>query len=369
MSIRIAFLMCAAILAGCINPTRPPAATTTKEQPSVDMAKLEAEARTLVVKLGHDDYLERDAAQKRLEAMPTAALPAVKAEIEGSSDPETRQRGGMALKVLEARAEAERIARIPSMTNSVGMKLVLIPAGEFLMGSPETEKKRSADEGPQHKVRITKSFYMGTTEVTQAQWRAVMGQAVKGMNFSYFRGDNLPVENKSWNDCQEFIKKLSANEGMTYRLPTEAEWEYACRAGTTTPFNTGETISTDQANYDGNNIYGNGVKGAFRQKTTPVGGFKPNAWGLYDMHGNVWEWCEDWYDSSYYRNSLAADPTGPARGASRVLRGGSWKFYPKNCRSSSRNWYYPDSSINYIGFRVVALPQSGRDGETGESRK
>ena len=161
-------------------------------------------------------------------------------------------------------------------TNSIGMKFVWIPPGNFMMGSPKEEKERRSTDETQHKVTLTKGFYMGVYTVTQEQWQEVMGN-----NPSHFKGEkNLPVEKVSWDDCQEFIKKLREKDKKAYRLPTEAEWEYACRAGTTTPFHFGETISTDQANYNGNVIYGNGKKGVYRKKTTPVGSFPANAWGF-----------------------------------------------------------------------------------------
>ena len=171
------------------------------------------------------------------------------------------------------------------------------------MGSPANEPERSDDE-TQHRVTLTKGFYLGVHQVTQAQWQAVMGN-----NPSHFKGDsNLPVENVSWDDCVAFCEALGKKDGKTYRLPTEAEWEYACRAGTTTPFHFGDTISVNQANYDGNYTYGNGKKGVYRQKTTPVGSFPANAWGLFDMHGNVWEWCADWYGP--YPEEELKDPQG-----------------------------------------------------------
>ena len=239
----------------------------------------------------------------------------------------------------------------------VMMRLVYIPAGTFMMGgdqSPEQVARLGEgqadwyqDEHPQHRVRITQGFYLGATEITQAQYEAVMGK-----NPSHFKGKDNPVEQVSWNEAAEFCKKLSEKTGQIVRLPTEAEWEYACRAGTTTPFHTGETISTDQANYDGNSVYGNGRKGPYRKKTLAVGSFAPNAWGLYDMHGNVWEWCGDWYDSGYYGKSHAADPQGPRTGEPRVLRGGSWNGYPWRCRSAFRHAAGP-SRGNDLGFRVV----------------
>jgi formylglycine-generating enzyme required for sulfatase activity len=230
---------------------------------------------------------------------------------------------------------------------ATGMELVFIPAGEFLMGSLASEEGRQDDEGPQHRVRITKPFYMGKYEVTQGEWRKVMGS-----NPSHFTGnDRLPVETVSWNHCQEFLRK--AGDGL--RLPTEAEWEYACRAGTTTPFHFGNTISTDEANYEGTMTYAGGQKGVFRRKTTPVGSFPPNTWGLYDMDANVRQWCQDWYGGSYYGQSPSADPKGPASGRARVLRGGSWGYGPGGCRSASRNQGRPSDAYDDFGFRVVVV--------------
>ncbi|MBM3327433.1 MAG: formylglycine-generating enzyme family protein [Calditrichaeota bacterium] len=219
------------------------------------------------------------------------------------------------------------------------MTFVLIPGGSFLMGSNDGD----SDEKPVHRVEV-KAFYIMTTEVTQRMWQAIMGD-----NPSYFKGDDLPVECVSWNDCQEFIKKLNQRDpGKGYRLPSEAEWEYACRAGTTTKYYTGDSES-DLARtgwYDGNS----------GSKTHPVGQKQPNAWGLYDMHGNVWEWCEDWYHDSY--NGAPGDGrawTSPA-GTYRVLRGGSWPYFDCACRSASRIWDEPaERNLNY-GFRVVRSP-------------
>ena len=234
---------------------------------------------------------------------------------------------------------------------SIGMEFVRIPAGSFMMGSPPDERGRQADEGPQHRVTISKPFYMQTTEVTQGQWQTVMGS-----NPSKFKqcGANCPVENVSWNDAWEFIRRLNQREGANkYRLPSGAEWEYACRAGTSTPFYFGETISTDQANYDGNLVYPQGRKGVYREKTVPVKGFPPNAWGLYDMHGNVWEWVNDWYGEKYYASSPAIDPQGPSSGTKRVLRGGSWRYPPWQLRSADSGWGDPAERDTYVGFRVA----------------
>jgi formylglycine-generating enzyme required for sulfatase activity len=237
------------------------------------------------------------------------------------------------------------LVRIKHFTNGIGMKFVWIPAGSFMMGSPKEEKEREDNE-IQHKVTLSKGYYMGVHLVTQGQWQAVMGK-----NPSHFQGEmNLPVDSVSWDDCQEFIKKLREKDTRPYRLPSEAEWEFACRAGTKTPFHFGETISTDQANYNGNFTYGDGKKGKYREKTTPVGSFPANAWGLHDMHGTLWEWCQDWYGE--YKQNNVVDPQGPDAGNARVLRGGSWDFTPEFCRSAFRSWYVPGHRLNFIGFRL-----------------
>ncbi len=237
-------------------------------------------------------------------------------------------------------------------------QMVSIQGGTFMMGSPDSEADRSNSEY-QHQVSVS-SFKMSKYEVTQAQWEAIMGD-----NPSGFKGDpNLPVENVSWDDIQVFLKKLNAlyppssgGAGGGYRLPTEAEWEYAARGGTSTPFYTGTCLSTDQANYDGNYPYQSCAKGKYREKTTPVGSFAPNKYGLYDMSGNVWEWCQDWYDADYYKNSPANNPKGPSTGSNRVLRGGSWSDDAQYCRSALRHIYYPSyRNFNY-GFRLVFVPQ------------
>jgi formylglycine-generating enzyme required for sulfatase activity len=240
------------------------------------------------------------------------------------------------------------------ITNSIGIKLMRIPKGKFLMGSPESEKGRSSDE-TQHEVTISQNFYMGSTEVTQAQWQKVMGN-----NPSKFEGDELPVEQISWDEAVDFCKRLSEmpeekNAGRKYRLPTEAEWEYACRAGTTTPFHFGSQLNGRQANFDGTVSYGTNTKGTYLEKTTSVGKYPANAWGLYDMHGNVWEWCSDWYGQ--YPSGSVTDPSGPATGSRRVVRGGSWDSIAVGCRSANR-WDDPSIRLGCLGFRV-ALSSSG----------
>ncbi len=227
----------------------------------------------------------------------------------------------------------------------VKMDLVWISPGEFMMGSPAGEIGRHDNEGPQHRVSISKGFWMGKCDVTQGQWERVMES-----NPSYFKnsGANAPVEYVSWNACQEFLKKLNQRSDIKdreihARLPTEAEWEYACRAGTTTRFNTGDgDADLDRAGwYVGNSD----------RKTHPVGEKQANAWGLYDMHGNVWEWCQDWYGN--YDAGASTDPAGPASGACRVLRGGAWTYVAGDCRSAYRGNSVPEGSGWVSGFRVV----------------
>jgi len=232
------------------------------------------------------------------------------------------------------------------LADNVSMKLVLIPAGKFMMGSPDGETDRQSDEGPRREVTISVPFYMGVCEVTQQQYQAVMGK-----NPSRFQGPQNPADHVSWKEAVEFCEKLSRKTGKTVRLPTEAQWEYACRANTTTPFHTGQTISTEQANYDGNYVYGNGRKGTFRRTTLAVGSFNPNGFGLYDMHGNVWEWCSDWYADSY-KHAKDRDPTGPTWGRYRVLRGGYWHEGPIYCRSANRFALSTECRGSFYGFRV-----------------
>jgi len=226
--------------------------------------------------------------------------------------------------------------------SGVMMEFVLIPVGEFDMGSPSSEDDRCDDEGPVHHVKISKPFYMGKFQVTQEQYRAVTGT-----NPSNFSGNKLPVENVSWYDAVEFCYILSDKEGKTFRLPTEAEWEYACRAGSQTRFCFGNDVASLGA-YRW--YYDNSVA-----QTHPVGQKRPNAFGLYDVHGNIYEWCQDWYDCNYYSRSPVMDPPGPSGGTSRVLRGGNCHSSPSFCRSAFRDWSPPDRRSKNFGFRVVLL--------------
>lgn len=242
------------------------------------------------------------------------------------------------------------------LANSIGMQFAKVSAGEFLMGSPESWGVAANDERPQHTVRVASPFYLGVTQVTQRQYAVVMGKNpssfsktgggadhVKGMDTSDF-----PVEMISWHDTLEFCKTLSAKEHRKYRLPTEAEWEYACRAGTVTNWCHGD----DQASLQHYAWYGGNANGTIH----PVAKKKPNAWGLCDMHGNVAEWCSDWYGEDYYANSSTGNPTGPDAGSYRVNRGGSWYSPALLCRSAYRRGDRPSLRGNLLGFRVVVVP-------------
>lgn len=247
------------------------------------------------------------------------------------------------------------VATEMDLSEGATLKAVLIPPGEFFMGSDVfgedlariyTEPPYHECERPLHEVGITTPFYMGVNPVTQVEYVAVMGK-----NPSHFTGlfgkrrDNQPAENMSWNDATEYCKKVSLKAGACVRLPTEAEWEYACRAGTTSQFSFGDSESElgDYAWYDKNS----------GKKTHPVGTKKPNGWGLYDIHGNVLEWCQDWYDENYYGQSPKEDPKGPATGTGRVLRGGSWCDPPWRVRCAYSSSYTPERGSSGVGFRVV----------------
>jgi len=290
--------------------------------------------------------------------------------------------------ILVERFDGEANFLPQEMTNSLGMNLVLIPRGKFLMGSPKGEENRLDDE-LQHEVEITRPFYLGKREVTIGQFKAFVkatgyqteaekdgkgGRAFDGKEFvrkpeftwknlHFAQSDDHPVVVVSWGDAVAFCAWLSQKEGRTYRLPTEAEWEYACRAGTTTRFNTG---AREEDLKSAGNIADAALKAKWADAswavrwndgypfTAPVGQFQANALGLHDMHGNVWEWCADWYGEDYYAKSPREDPQGPANGKERVARGGAWSTQPKFCRSAFRDWHEPDYRSDCIGFRVVA---------------
>jgi uncharacterized protein (TIGR02996 family) len=261
----------------------------------------------------------------------------------------------------------------PTRINTIGMELVLVPAGRFMMGSPKKEKRRIKHEH-QHEVQITRSFYLGKYTVTRGQFRAFTKatgykteaeQENSGDSWTkpgFEQTDKHPVVQVSWNDARQFCKWLSQKEGQCYRLPTEAEWEYSCRAGTTTRFYHGDDL-------DGLASVGNVLDNSTQKQfpnwnfgigsengyvfTAPVGQFRPNGFGLYDMHGNVWEWCQDWSDR--YSTEAQQDPQGPRTGGSRVLRGGAWCGEPVDCRSACRGTQIPGERSNYYGFRVARV--------------
>lgn len=253
------------------------------------------------------------------------------------------------------------------VNNSLDMKFVHIPKGKFLMGSPAAEEQRGDDEW-QHEVALTKDFYLGVHEVTQGQYERIMGNnpscfTPTGAGKAKVRmkdTSQCPVECVTWHQAVEFCKKLGDRPDekaakRTYRLPTEAEWEYACRAGTKTALHYGNVVDSYSANFNGLSPYGLGRGGPFLRATSKVGDYPPNKFGLFDMHGNVMEWCSDWYAADYYKNSPKEDPSGPATGTEKVTRGGSWSNSGKACRSAVRTKLAPDQSHYGLGFRVVLV--------------
>ncbi len=259
--------------------------------------------------------------------------------------------GSLAVATAQESKDADSKTKSPpkelavDLGDGIKLEMVLIPAGEFLMGSPDSDKDAMPNEKPQHRVRITKPFYLGKYLVTQEQWETVMGG-----NPSHFKGPKNPVETVIWDFCQQFLGVLNAKSvagAGKFQLPTEAQWEYACRAGSKTRYCFGDDESKlrDYAWYEKN----------LNSKTHPVGEKKPNAWGLYDMHGNVWEWCQDGYDPRYYASSPTDDPTGPATGSGRVGRGGSWFDPARFCRSAGRFNFDPGGGSNGLGLRVVRV--------------
>jgi len=270
---------------------------------------------------------------------------------------------GAYVALAEARlAELRGREPVPLVVNGVEMEFVAIPAGEFMMGCSPGDDDCAADEKPRHRVRIRKGFEMGKYEVTQAQWEAVMGS-----NPSYFKGADRPVERVSWEDVQAYIEKVNARarDGYRYRLPTEAEWEYAARAGTTgARYGDLDEIAwfgdnSGRARLDAQRLWDQNMGGYGKKlqengnSTHPVGAKAPNGLGLHDMLGNVWEWCEDWYDADYYDASAEESPQGPGSGELKVLRGGSWDYFAWYVRASDRYWVWPSFRLNVFGFRLV----------------
>jgi formylglycine-generating enzyme required for sulfatase activity len=295
-----------------------------------------------------DNYLDLSSESLELVALPTEKFATVTVNRRG-----------------EIISHSTKVARYFTETIAPGVRLemVAIPGGKFMMGSPLDEVGHNDTESPQHEVTVS-PFFMGKYPVTQAQWRAVASLVQVNRPLdpdpSHFKGENLPVERISWYEAVEFCDRLSKHTQRNYRLPSEAEWEYACRSGTTTPFHFGETITSDLANYYAESNYGDEPKGKYVGKTTPVGSFNvANGFGLYDMHGNVWEWCADCWHENCEGTSVDGsvwidiDNLDDSDNHYRLLRGGSWGLSPRNCRSAYRDSIGTDSRLNDLGFRVV----------------
>ncbi len=318
---------------------------------------------------------------KGAQAPPSVAAAAPAPTTEGPASSSAKAQSGPRSRLSSldvelfatARVEVRSSSKTPAVsagapkqiTNSIGMKLNFITPGEFLMGASEKEFDAGDDEKPQHLVRITKPFYLGVYAVTQAEYERMMGGNPSKFHPGEGGGPNHPVEKVTWDEAVEFCRRLSElaeekEQRRVYRLPTEAEWEYACRAGTKTAFHNGPAISSLQANFQGKHPYGGAVDGPYLARTTPVGSFRPNNFGLYDMHGNVWEWSADYYSPTYYRESLVENPPGPNQGDLRIVRGGSWFDYGYHCRAADRSPIPPDARYKNIGFRVAMGSGTGK---------
>jgi uncharacterized protein (TIGR02996 family) len=323
---------------------------------------LHAEPTDELTWLALADWLEEDGQSDRAELVRLVRRLRTLPPWERSGD-----RAWMEARVAELLDAGVRPV-VAELINSIGMRLTLISAGRFLMGSPEDEQASYEDERPQHEVEITRAFYLGVFPVTQAQWQKVMGNnpsysSATGGNKDRVAGldtGDFPVEQVSWEEAQAFLKRLSElpqekNTARRNRLPGEAEWEYACRGGHgSDPFHCGRSLCSAQANFDGRHPYGSAAGGPCLERSCRVGSYPPNAFGLYDMHGNVWEWCSDWYEKDYYKSSPRRDPTGPFGGSFRVIRGGGWDYDARSCRSACRSRGAPDSCNRYLGFRVAS---------------
>jgi formylglycine-generating enzyme required for sulfatase activity len=368
---RTNWLITGSLLLAAGLPLALPRAASEAEDPQV---------KALIERLDHEEFAERERASDELERLGEQALPGLRQALESD--------------VFEIRWRAQRLLLAPSRkSKATGLALVLIRAGEFQMGSPDNEDGRRHDER-QHRTRISRPFYVGAYEVTQEEYRHVMKTSpswfAKTGGGSARVGDvdtaRFPVERVSWFDAATFCNELSrldhfepyyvleevVREGETitsaevtiagghgYRLPTEAEWEFACRAGTATPFHFGSASNGHGANLKGVTImggYGGVIKGPNLERTTVVGSYQPNAWGLFDMHGNVAEWCGDWYGRDYYSDAPTGDPPGPREGQQRVQRGGSWLVGEASCRSASRIGQPPGERKDFAGFRVARDP-------------
>jgi len=249
------------------------------------------------------------------------------------------------LAALALAAGGSQPAPLSFEVKGVKFRMLPVPAGSFTMGSPPSELSRGRSE-VLHPVSFSRAFYLAEHEMTQELF-----QAITGTNAAMIKGPRLPVELVSWDEAMECCRKLTRLTGTAFTLPTEAQWEYACRAGTSTPFSFGHDLDSKNANFDGEAPYGLGAAGPSRGQVIPVGSFRPNAWGFYDMHGNVWEWCLDWYGKYPYQ--AVTDPQGPEAGVLRVYRGGSWLGSGANCRSAVRNSSEPQDKILGVGFRLA----------------
>ena len=354
----------------------------TSSQPTDDAEQTQAVSFPPLTEITFEEgYLEA-------EEIPFAELAQQQAQSEELSSPKPPQIQTLPLEPFTfetaARSPDLEIQRstgkaqqfIEQLPNGLTLAMVLIPSGTFLMGAPEAEPQSRDSERPQHLVTVPE-FLMGRYPMTQAQWWAIAELPKVNIDLNpnpakfteHDRGDraeNRPVECVTWHEAIEACDRLSHATGRPYGLPSEAQWEYACRAGATkpTPFCFGEPITPELANYDGNYTYANGPKGASRQRTTAVGSFPANAWGLHDMHGNVWEWCADLWHSNYQGAPTDGSAwTSDSTKDSRPLRGGSWSSNPRNCRSAVRVKNSPDSRFNYVGFRVCCAvaqaPEAG----------
>ncbi|MBR4614333.1 MAG: SUMF1/EgtB/PvdO family nonheme iron enzyme [Kiritimatiellae bacterium] len=272
------------------------------------------------------------------------------------ADREAVERRAREVSLQNGTCRETEICSTITLPGGAKMEMIYCPPGEFMMGSPKGEKGRDDDE-TQHRVRLTRGFWLGKYPVTQAQWESVMGIKPLLPN-----GDDRPVEKISWGDCKDFIEKVNAVLGGRARMPTEAEWEYACRAGTATAYFWGNALNGNRANCDGNYPCGTRTKGAYQEKTTPVGRYGANPWGFCDMHGNVSEWCADWYGD--YPSWSVTDPVGPDSGNKRVLRGGNWNLSARFCRSAARFLYVPGYRKGFSGFRLCC--SAGSSGERVE---
>ena len=333
----------------------------------------------LIDKLGNDSYTVRETAGRELDAISEPALPPLRLAAKNSDELEIRARAhGLIGQIMETACQSK----------STGLKLAMLNAGEFTMGSTLKESDRRDDE-QQHRVEIAQSFLIGACEVTQDEYRKVMNRQPSWFSptgegkdkTAKYKTSRFPVDSVTWYDAIEFCNRLSEQDGtpayyqlteiqrkgdaivaarvevvggIGYRLPTEAEWEYACRAGTSTPYHFGSGRGNGNFQHMASTSYGSSSRKLGR--TTDVGSYKPNAWGLYDMHGNVAEWCWDWYEKRYYSASPESDPRGPNHGDHRVLRGGSWLVKQSSCRAATRFWHAPNEVKYYVGFRVARNP-------------